>query len=168
MGHPASGAGRAWEPVPGGTVNVVDVVDKTGRVLEVLGRGNGCRHCRWSPACAAQPPGNTFYRPGELAEEKCRSFCWPPRLPLLSWRKQGLNLSFRSTLVLTAAMGGTKALIVLGNSAQIAQKLAVLEELSRRVSLSGYRLVDLTVPQRPALTPLPNSGNRQLGHLITK
>jgi len=31
-----------------------------------------------------------------------------------------------------------------------------LEELSRRVSLSAYRLVDLTVPQRPALTPLMN------------
>ncbi len=38
-------------------------------------------------------------------------------------------------------------------------KLAVLEELATTVGLSDYSQVDLTVPQRPALTPVPNSGN---------
>jgi hypothetical protein len=35
-------------------------------------------------------------------------------------------------------------------------KLAVLEELVTTVGLGNYTEVDLTVPQRPALTPLSN------------
>jgi hypothetical protein len=34
-------------------------------------------------------------------------------------------------------------------------KMAVLEELASRVTLTGYSQVDLTVPERPALTPVP-------------
>jgi hypothetical protein len=34
--------------------------------------------------------------------------------------------------------------------------LAVLEELATTVGLGSYSEVDLTVPQRPALTPAPN------------
>jgi hypothetical protein len=33
-------------------------------------------------------------------------------------------------------------------------KLEVLAELANRVNLSSYSLVDLTVPDRPALSPL--------------
>ena len=41
----------------------------------------------------------------------------------------------------------------------MAYKLAVLEELAESSPLSAYAEVDLTVPERPALTPAANSGN---------
>jgi hypothetical protein len=68
-----------------------------------------------------------------------------------------LAYSARSGLV--AHVGAGPALVLLGDASGLATKLAVLEELVSRVGLAGYAQVDLTVPERPALTPLPNSGN---------
>jgi hypothetical protein len=60
---------------------------------------------------------------------------------------------------LVAHVGTAGALVLLGEPSGLSTKLAVLEELASRVGLNGYSQVDLTVPERPALTPLPNSGN---------
>lgn len=153
QGAPAMAAGGL---TPAGQVAALEVVDKTGRVLEVLGQGE---HVPSLPVVSglrsAAPgyhvlPGPGITR-GEMSQLLQAAAAAPSELA-----KSGLNLSLRAPGSLTALMGGTKALIVLGNSGQIGEKWAVLEELSSRVGLSGYRLVDLTVPQRPALTPLMN------------
>jgi cell division protein FtsQ len=60
---------------------------------------------------------------------------------------------------LVAHVDAGPALVLFGDASGLATKLAVLEELVSRVGLAGYAQVDLTVPERPALTPLPNSGN---------
>jgi NADPH-dependent ferric siderophore reductase len=57
---------------------------------------------------------------------------------------------------LEAHVGSAKALILLGDTSSMPTKLAVLEELVTTVGLGNYTEVDLTVPQRPALTPLSN------------
>jgi hypothetical protein len=77
--------------------------------------------------------------------------------PALAEHRLQLAYSARSGLV--AHVGAGPALVLLGDASGLATKLAVLEELVSRVGLAGYAQVDLTVPERPALTPLPNSGN---------
>jgi hypothetical protein len=56
-----------------------------------------------------------------------------------------------------ARVGASPTTVVLGDGSRLAYKMAVLAELAQRVQLSSYSLVDLTVPQRPALTPATSS-----------
>jgi hypothetical protein len=72
---------------------------------------------------------------------------------------RGLQLAYSAALGLRAYVGPAKTVVLLGDPGQVGVKLAVLEELAAQVSLSAYAQVDLTVPQRPALTPLSNSGS---------
>jgi hypothetical protein len=53
---------------------------------------------------------------------------------------------------LVAHLRGSNALVVLGGSGEMGEKLAILEELEGEVNLAQYTQVDLSVPQRPALT----------------
>jgi cell division protein FtsQ len=137
----------------------VEAVDATGRVLEavppheappslpvVLG------------AQGAQPgsdvsPGRGVAKPA-LEELLAAAGATPPALA-----ERRLQLAYSAQRGLVAHVGAGPALVLLGDASGLATKLAVLEELVSRVGLAGYSQVDLTVPERPALTPLPNSGN---------
>ncbi len=137
----------------------VEEVDATGRVLEVV------------PPHAAPPslpvvlgahgaqpgsdlsPGPGLARPA-LEELLAAAGATPPALA-----ERRLQLSYSAQMGLEAHVGTGPALVLLGEPSELSTKLAVLEELASRVGLGGYSQVDLTVPERPALTPLLNSGN---------
>jgi hypothetical protein len=70
--------------------------------------------------------------------------------PALAQRRLVLGYSAQAGLVASQGRSGT--MVLLGDASSLATKLAVLEELASRVGLSGYSQVDLTVPERPALT----------------
>jgi len=136
-----------------------ELVDQSGRALEALGRHEhrpalavvvGAR-----PAVAGRRvlPGAEL-SPAGLAELLAAAAVTPPALAA-----RGLQLAVSGSGGLTAFLGTANTQVSLGDASQLRYKMAVLDELASRVDLVGYQLVDLTVPQRPALTPLPNSGN---------
>lgn len=136
--------------VPGRALT--DVVDATGRVLETLRPG------RLAPALpvvmgVSQAPLGAYVRAKDGTAELeglLRAAAAAPR----ALDALGLALSWSPSEGLVAHLAGTRATVLLGGTAQLAFKLAVLAELAGRVHLAGYSLVDLTVPDRPALTPL--------------
>jgi hypothetical protein len=67
-----------------------------------------------------------------------------------------LRVAYSATGGLTAYIGSAKTVVLLGDASNLALKLAILEELETRVNLASYSQADLTVPERPALTPLPS------------
>jgi hypothetical protein len=67
-----------------------------------------------------------------------------------------LKVAYSATDGLTAYIGSAKTVVLLGDASNLALKLAILEELETRVNLASYSQADLTVPERPALTPLPS------------
>jgi len=79
--------------------------------------------------------------------------------PSIQGAQRKVGLSYSAATGLVARVGAGPALVLLGDTSDLATKLAVLEELANTVDLAGYSQVDLTVPERPALTPLPNSDN---------
>jgi cell division protein FtsQ len=150
------------ERVPAALValsGATDVVAGTGRVLEVLpGREQAPALPVVEDARSAlagrrvlPAPGTTDAELGELLNAAAAA---PPALA-----KRDLEFAYLPSLGLLAYLGPAKTVVLLGDPSQMGLKLAVLEELANRVGLSGYAQVDLTVPERPALTPLPNSGN---------
>jgi cell division protein FtsQ len=141
--------------VAGGT----DVVDASGRVLEVLpgrerqpalpvveGAQGALAGRRVSPA-----DGTT----GAQLDELLSAAATVPE----SLARRSLRLAYAPRQGLVAYLGAAKTVVMLGDPAEMAYKWAVLAELASRVALAGYSQVDLTVPQRPALSPPPNSGN---------
>jgi hypothetical protein len=146
--EPGTGGAKA------GAAAAVALVDKTGRVLELLRGREHHPSLPVVPGLHSAAPGRHVL-PGrgldnqEMGQLLAAAAAVPPTLD-----NRGLKLSFGPRSGLVAAMDGTKALIVLGDSGQAALKWAVLEELSHHVSLAAYRRVDLSVPDRPALTPL--------------
>jgi cell division protein FtsQ len=137
----------------------VEAVDTTGRVLEIVPP-----HAAPPSlpvvlgATGAQPgsdvlPGSGLAQPA-LDELLAAAGATPPALA-----ERRLQLAYSAQRGLVAHVGAGPALVVLGDASGLTTKLAVLAELARRVDLAGYSQVDLTVPERPALTPLPNSGN---------
>jgi hypothetical protein len=141
--------------VAGGT----DVVDASGRVLEVLpgrerqpalpvveGAQGALAGRSVSPA-----DGTT----GAQLDELLSAAATVPE----SLAGRSLRLAYSPRQGLVAYLGAAKTVVMLGDPAEMAYKWAVLAELASRVALAGYSQVDLTVPQRPALSPLPNSGN---------
>ncbi|MGO9659406.1 MAG: cell division protein FtsQ/DivIB [Acidimicrobiales bacterium] len=136
-----------------------DVVDQTGRVLAVskalegspaLPVVEGAQSAAPGDRILPAPPGNE----AQLEELLATAAAVPPALS-----RRDLQLAYVAGVGLVAHLGLAKALILLGDTSSMPTKLAVLEELATTVGLSDYSQVDLTVPQRPALTPVPNSGN---------
>lgn len=130
------------------------VVDKTGRVLEWL---KGSEHQPSLPVVSGlhrAAPGQHVLPLGGLTRQQMHELLSAAAAVPSALDSRGLDLSFRSGAGLVAAMNGTRALVVLGDSGQAALKWAVLQELAHHVGLAAYRRVDLTVPDRPALTPL--------------
>ncbi len=147
------------ERVPAAVVGAdggAEVVDRTGRVLAVTKVLEG------TPALpvvvGAQPalPGNRILPAppvdGTQLEELLATAAAVPN----DLSQRHLQLAYSAGVGLVAHVGSAKALVLLGDSSSMPTKLAVLEELAATVGLGGYSEVDLTVPQRPALTPLPN------------
>jgi len=136
-----------------------DVVDRTGRVLEVLPAREQflplpvVEDARGARAGQRVSPGAEADA-AQLAELLSAAAVVPAPLA-----RTGLELAPSPALGLLAYVGPAKTMVLLGDLSQIAMKWAVLEELTRQLALSGYAQVDLRVPQRPALTPQPNAGN---------
>jgi cell division protein FtsQ len=142
--------------VAGGSV---EAVDATGRVLEVVAPHDVppslpvVLGAKGAQAGRDVSPGPGLTLP-QLEELLAAAGATPPALA-----GHRLQLAYSAQKGLIAHVGAGPAVVVLGAPSGLATKLAVLEELVSRVGLTGYAQVDLTVPQRPALTPLPNSGN---------
>jgi cell division protein FtsQ len=129
------------------------VVDVTGRVLEV------------GPAPADVPPlpvvtgleatvpgGQASATSGERAgalDGLLEAAALAPRWLAV----RGVDLSEDADLGIVARVRQTDALVVLGSTEDLSAKWAVLGELASRVDLAEYSEVDLSVPERPALTP---------------
>jgi cell division septal protein FtsQ len=146
-----------------------DVVDKSGRVLEVGSTqqaGSGpirpmpalpvIMGVLGAPAGADISPGVGLTRP-DMAELLAAAAAAPQALA-----ERNLRLAYTAADRLVGYVGRTKAVVLLGDASDLPFKLAVLEELTTRVNLASYSQVDLTVPERPALTPMP-SGVLSLG-----
>jgi cell division septal protein FtsQ len=132
-----------------------DVVDQSGRVLEVspasltapslpLIRGAS------GAAAGGQLSPQTGYSDQELGELLAAAAAVSPPLS-----HRGLVLQYSAPVGLVGYLGRERTLVLLGDGSALPTKMAVLEELASRVTLTGYSQVDLTVPERPALTPVP-------------
>jgi len=128
------------------------VLDATGRVLEVGSPPSGAGPLpviagvvASTPGSAAWPTGGTSRR--VLAELLTAASDCPAGLA-----RRGLELAAEVGWGLVAHLRGSNALVVLGGSGEMGEKLAILEELEGEVNLAQYKQVDLSVPQRPALT----------------
>lgn len=153
---------------------VVEAIDASGRVLELVGSGGPGSVARELRARDLPPlpvlvgvrgasaggyimpvPGTTAQ--GVVAMESAAPLVAAPVAA------RGLTLRYSASGGLSATVGGSRASVLLGGTGQMATKLAVLAELERHVPLSAYSLVDLTVPLRPTLAtagnPGPNGGN---------
>jgi len=133
-----------------------DVVDVTGRVLEVISGHERppvlpvVSGARPAPLGGTVAPGSGS-GDGALVDELAAAAAVPEGLS-----GQGLVLSCSPQLGLVAHVGAASATVVLGDASEIRYKLAVLDELVSRLRLSAYSQVDLTAPERPALTPVWN------------
>jgi cell division septal protein FtsQ len=143
----------------GGSAMGADVVDESGRVLAVA---TAVEHLPALPVvegAQAAPPGDRILPVFPVNEAGLEEILATAAAAPQDLSRRGLQLSFSPTLGLVAHLGAAKTLILLGDASDLGTKLAVLEELVTTVGLSSYSEVDLTVPQRPALTPITSSGN---------
>ena len=135
-----------------------DMVDKSGRVLEVSPSAAGeARACASSDNWGARALCRVrTCRQGRAS----MALTWAnssllPTMPRMLW--PNANSGWRTQLRTgSLATSGRPRPVLLGDASGLSFKLAVLEELASRVTLAAYSQVDLTVPQRPALTPLPS------------
>jgi len=130
-----------------------ELVDRTGRVLEVspsripaLPIVIGVKE---APAGAGISPGPGLDQT-DLQELLAAAGATPRPLG-----ERKLELAYSPPAGLIAYIGPSRTAVLLGDASVLADKLAILQELASRVNLAGYSQVDLTVPERPALTPLP-------------
>jgi POTRA domain, FtsQ-type len=139
--------------VPNGARRAEDVVDETGRVLEVTPAPVASLPliigAQGAPAGSYLSPGAGLSR-SDLDAMLAAAAAAPPALA-----ERGLRLSYSGSSGLIGFLGSAKTVVLLGAASDLVPKLAVLEELASRVNLAGYSQADLTVPQRPALTPSP-------------
>jgi cell division septal protein FtsQ len=136
------------------SLGVVDLVDKSGRVLEasrsavpVLPVIMGVKG---APAGGYVSPG-TGLSQVDLGALLAAAGAAPRALA-----ERQLRLAYSASAGLLGYIGSAKTVVLLGDAADLVPKLAILQELATRVSLASYSQVDLTVPERPALTPLPS------------
>lgn len=158
-GSSAGGSSTGGSSTDGGEVAVVD---RSGRVLEDLRATTAGTGAPQLPVLVGLRPA----APGELVSPAAgngqgavadllqAAVAVPPALA-----RRGVTLSVRRGIGLVATVGSTGALVVLGDALGLPAKMAVLGELLDRVDLANYSQVDLTVPQRPALTPLSSGGS---------
>jgi POTRA domain, FtsQ-type len=147
------------------TATAVDIVDVTGRVLEMRPRAtsavkpvdqrSGVIPLPTLPMVTdARPAAAGSYISAEptLSGPDLGALLEAAAATPLALAKRRLVLSYSTGAGLVAYEGRYGTPILLGDATSLGTKLAVLEELAGRVGLSGYAQVDLTVPERPALT----------------
>jgi cell division septal protein FtsQ len=137
----------------------VDVVDQSGRVLAVATRTESSSALPVVDGARTAPPGDRILPALPVDEPQLDELLATAAASPSDLSRRGLELTYSPSLGLTARVGAAKTLILLGDASNMPTKLAVLEELVTTVGLSSYSEVDLTVPQRPSLTPITNSGN---------
>jgi POTRA domain, FtsQ-type len=138
--------------------NAEDVVDKSGRVLTVSRSAAGkpgpalpvIMGVQGAPPGAYVSPGTGLNGP-DVGELLAAANAAPHALA-----ERHLRLAYSAANGIVGYIGAAKTAVLLGDASSLSFKLAVLEELASRVTLAAYAQVDLTVPQRPALTPLPS------------
>ncbi len=139
---------------PNGSTRAEDVVDETGRVLEV------------TPApvlslpliigAQGAPPGSHVAPGAGLSQSDLDEMLAAAAAAPHALAERRLRLAYSGSSGLIGFIGSAKTVVLLGDATELAPKLAVLEELASRVDLAGYSQADLTVPERPALTPSPS------------
>jgi POTRA domain, FtsQ-type len=135
-----------------------DIVDKSGRVLTVspsIPRKPGpalpvIMGLLGAPPGAYVSPGTGLNAP-DVGELLAAANAAPHALA-----ERHLRLAYSPANGLLGYIGAARTPVLLGDASSLPFKLAVLEELATRVTLAAYSQVDLTVPERPALTPLPS------------
>jgi cell division protein FtsQ len=134
----------------------VEAVDAAGRVLDVVPPHEAPPSLPVVLGAQSAQPGSDVSPGRGLAQPELEELLEAARATPPALAERRLQLAYSAQRGLVAHIGAGPALVVLGDASALATKLAVLEELVSRVGLAGYAQVDLTVPQRPALTPLPN------------
>ena len=137
-------------PGGGGT----ELVDATGRALEVAPAGSELPSLPVVIGAQKALPGHditpvaptTASELALLLEAAAGTPSQLARHRVTLWWSRGQGVEAR--------LAGSPTTVLLGDGSQLAFKMAVLNELASRVALSSYSLVDLTVPARPALTPV--------------
>ena len=129
-----------------------DVVDQTGRVLEAV-QARSAPTLPLVSGVASAAPGHDLSPVAPTTQSELDALLSAAAVTPVTLAKRQLELSYSTVDGLEARFPGTPATVVLGRASNLSYKLAVLGELARRVQLSGYSLVDLTVPGSPALTP---------------
>jgi cell division protein FtsQ len=143
--------------VPAG--RTTDEVDASGRVLQVL---SGLEDAPPLPVVTgALPalPGQHVLPTSSTGQQVLNELLTAAAAAPPDLARRRLQLAYSPASGLVARLGSAKALILLGDASNMTTKLAVLEELASTVGLANYSQVDLTVPQRPALTPISNPAN---------
>jgi cell division septal protein FtsQ len=148
---------RLTERSPVARVSVdggVDLVDRNGRVLEVSRSPEltlpVIMGVRGAAAGAYISPGAGLSR-ADLSSLLAAAGAAPHALA-----ERQLRLAYSVSTGLVGYIGSAKTVVLLGDASDLVPKLDILQELATRVSLAAYSQVDLTVPERPALTPLPS------------
>ncbi len=139
--------------VNAGSAGTVDVVDRTGRVLEAVPARSAPALPVVTGATGAAPGQDVKPAPpvgGSELDELLQAAAAAPR----ALARDHVRFAYSSDRGLVAYWRPAGAEVVLGSASELRFKLEVLAELASRVNLSGYSLVDLTVPDRPALSPL--------------
>jgi POTRA domain, FtsQ-type len=142
----------------------VDVVDKSGRVLEVRPTRPAVPSVAKKPTPALPLITGVRGAPAGFDVSPGAGLTGPDVNDLLAAAaaapqavaKRNLRLAYSAANGLVGYIGPTNAPILLGDASDLPFKLAVLGELATRVDIASYAQVDLTVPERPALTPLPS------------
>jgi len=133
---------------------VTDVVDVTGRVLEVVPAGGRAPALPLVLGAAGAAPGHDVSPAAPSTEQDLDHLFMAAAATPPALADRHLSVSWSGAEGLVAHLQGTGATVLLGGTSDLDYKLGVLSEIVSDVQLSGYSLVDLTVPTRPALTPL--------------
>jgi cell division protein FtsQ len=133
-----------------------EIVDGTGRVLAEAKTLEGIPPLPVVTGAQSAMPGAHILPAAPLDEVQLEELLTTAAAVPSALSRRHLELAYSPGVGLVAHLGTAKALILLGDTTSMPTKLAVLEELATTVGLGSYSEVDLTVPQRPALTPAPN------------
>jgi POTRA domain, FtsQ-type len=135
-----------------------DLVDKSGRVLAVSPSAPGKPGPALPVIMGVQgaPPGASVSPAAGLNGPAVGELLAAANAAPHALAERHLRLAYSAANGLVGYIGAAKTPVLLGDGSGLSFKLDVLEELASRVTLAAYAQVDLTVPQRPALTPLPS------------
>jgi cell division septal protein FtsQ len=130
------------------------LVDAKGRVLEVLGTGGRPPAVPVVEGAVGAPPGEAVRPARRLSQAELADLLKAAASSPSGLSRRGLELTWGPG-GLVAYAGPARTPVLLGPPTELAFKLEVLAELEAAVPLRSYAEADLSVPERPALTPKP-------------